>query len=163
METNLVQIMSACMIIGASLIPLHFALRIKADKQRILSSLLFIALLAYAVHSLLESFELFNYYIFAKVCFIISAFGLMASYSVFQVKTNHVLVGGVFGIAMIAAFGTWMAAELAEAVIILTNEESHEMVENIGAAMMAGFGVFLIARFFWLKNIMPIEPRYTRS
>jgi hypothetical protein len=162
MEANLIQIISACAIIGASSIPLHFALKIKADKQRILSSLLFIALLAYAIHSLLEAFELFNYNIFAKICFIIAAFGLMTSYSVYQVKTNHVLIGGVFGIAMMAAFGAWMTAELAEAVI-LTNEEYHEIVDNIASTVMAGFGIFLIARFLWLRSIMPVEPSYTRS
>jgi hypothetical protein len=163
METNLIQIISACVIIGASLIPLRFALRIKVDKQRILSSLLFIALVAYTIFSLLESFGFVNYNIFAKISFIVFAFGLMTSYFIYQLKANHVIVGGVFGIAMIVAFGTWMAIELAEATILMDDEESHEIAENVGSIVMMGFGIFLITRFFWLRSIMPIEPKYTRN
>ena len=161
METNLVQIISAFVIIGASSIPLHFALKIKADKQRILSLLLLIALLAYAIHSLLESFEFINYQIFAKVCLIISALGLMTSYFFYQLKTKHALLGGIFGVAMIAAFGTWMAGELAEAIIFTI--EFNEILDNISSTIMAGFGIFLIVRFFWLRRIVPIESKAVRN
>jgi len=161
MEANFVQIISAFVIIGASSIPLHFALRIKADKQRILSLLLLIALLAYAAHSLLESFEFINYQIFAKVCLIISALGLMTSYFFYQVETKHALIGGIFGVAMIAAFGTWMAGELAEA-FIFTNAPN-EILDNISSTITPGFGIFLIARFFWLRSITPIESKTVRD
>jgi hypothetical protein len=161
MEANFVQIISAFVIIGTSSIPLHFALKINADKQRILSLLLLIALLAYAAHSILESFEFIDYQIFGKVCFIISALGLMTSYFFYQVKTKHTPIGGIFGVAMIVAFGTWMAGELAEA-IIFTNE-SNEILDNISSTIMAGFGIFLIARFFWLRSIIPIESKAVRN
>jgi len=34
--------------------------------------------------------------VIAKFCFVVSTFGLMASYSFFQVKTKNALIGGIF-------------------------------------------------------------------
>jgi hypothetical protein len=158
--------MSVLIVLAASSIPIHFTLKIKTERQRILSSLLFAALIAYSIHSLLESFELVNYQVFTKLCFIVSAFGLMAAYSFYQVRTNHVLIGGIFGIAMIAAFGMWMVGELIEAIAITPTEDGEygvKSIDSISSIVMAGFGIFLIARFFWLKSVMPIEPKYVRS
>jgi hypothetical protein len=167
LELNfLIQIISVLIVLAASSIPIHFALKIKTERQRILSLLLFAALIAYSIHSLLESFELVNYQVFTKLCFIVSAFGLMAAYSFYQVRTNHVLIGGIFGIAMIAAFGMWMVGELIEAIAITPNEEGEygvKSIDSISSIVMAGFGIFLIARFFWLRSVMPIEPKYVRS
>ena len=168
MELNfLIQIISVLIVLAASSIPIHFALKIKTERQRILSLLLFAALIAYSIHSLLESFELVNYQVFTKLCFIVSAFGLMAAYSFYQVRTNHVLIGGIFGIAMIAAFGMWMVGELVEAITITTPTEDGEYgiktIDSISSIVMAGFGIFLIARLFWLRSVMPIEPKYVRS
>ena len=164
METNLLQIISACIVLVAALIPIHFMLGVKTRRQRILSSILLIVLSAYSAHSLIEALDLVgdNYQVFTKLCFIISAFGLMVSYSFFQLKTNHTLIGGIYGVAMMVAFSTWMIAEFVE-VAIISNQESHEMVENVSSLMMAGFGIFLISRFFWLRNIIPIEAKYLRS
>jgi hypothetical protein len=176
--TFLIQIISVLIVLAASSIPIHFALKIKTERQRILSSFLFAALIAYSIHTLLESFELVNYQFFTRLCFIVAAFGLMAAYSLYQFRSNHVLIGGVFGIAMIAAFGMWMAGELVEAVTITTNtiadadthteadEEQHginKTIDTISSMVMAGFGIFLIARFFWLQSVMSIEPKYMRS
>ncbi len=86
MNMELIQVISAGVAFAASSIPLYFAIKVKHESQRILSSLLFVALLAYGFHSMLESFEIINYDFFAKVCFIISAFGLMVSYFIFQLK-----------------------------------------------------------------------------
>ena len=162
----MLQIMSVLIVLTASSIPIHFTLKIKTERQRILSSLLFAALIAYSIHSLLESFELVNYQLFTKLCFIVSAFGLMAAYSFYQFRTNHALIGGIFGIAMMAAFGMWMVGELIEAIAITPNEEREygvKSIDNISSIVMAGFGIFLIARSFWLKSVMPIEPKYVRS
>lgn len=167
MEVNfLIQIISVLIVLAASSIPIHFALKIKTERQRVLSLLLFAALIAYSIHSLLESFELVNYQVFTKLCFIVSAFGLMAAYSFYQVRTNHVLIGGIFGIAMIAAFGMWMVGELVEAIAITPTEDGEygiKTIDNISSIVMAGFGIFLIARLFWLRSVMPIEPKYVRS
>jgi hypothetical protein len=162
----LIQIISVIIVLAASSIPIHFALKIKTERQRILSSFLFAALIAYSIHSLLESFELVNYQVFTKLCFILSAFGLMAAYSFYQFRTNHALIGGIFGIAMIAAFGMWMVGELVEAIIITTTEDGEygiKTIDSISSTVMVGFGIFLIARFFWLRSVMPIEPKYLRS
>jgi hypothetical protein len=167
LEVNfLIQIISVLIVLAASSIPIHFALKIKTERQRVLSLLLFAALIAYSIHSLLESFELVNYQVFTKLCFIVSAFGLMAAYSFYQVRTNHVLIGGIFGIAMIAAFGMWMVGELVEAIAITPTEDGEygiKTIDNISSIVMAGFGIFLIARLFWLRSVMPIEPKYMRS
>jgi hypothetical protein len=85
----------------------------------------------------------------------------MAAYSFLQFRANHVLIGGLFGIAIIASFGTWMVGELIESFVV--TEENVENVEYINSSVMAGFSIFLIARFFWLRNVMPIEPKYVRS
>jgi hypothetical protein len=171
-ENFLIQIISVIIVLTASSIPIHFALKIKTERQRILSLLLFAALIAYSIHTLLESFELVNYQVFTKLCFIVSAFGLMAAYSFYQFRTNHALIGGIFGIAMIGAFGMWMVGELVEAIIISTTplattieheEYGIKAIDSISSIVMAGFGIFLITRFFWLKNVMPIEPKYLRS
>jgi hypothetical protein len=167
LEVNfLIQIMSVFIVLVASSIPIHFVLKIKTERQRILSSFLFVALIAYCIHSLLESFELVNYQVFTRLCFIISAFGLMAAYSLYQFRTNHLLIGGIFGIAMIAAFGMWMVGELVEAIAITPTEDGEygiKTIDSISSIVMAGFGIFLIVRFFWLRTVMPIEPKYVRS
>ena len=95
----------------------------------------------------------------------------MAAYSFYQFRTNHALIGGIFGVAMIAAFGMWMVGELVEAITITTTpspttedgEYGIRTIDSISSISMAGFGIFLIARFFWLRNVMPIEPKYLRS
>ena len=166
---SLIQIISVLIVLAASSIPIHFALKIKTERQRILSSFLFAALIAYSIHTLLESFELVNYQLFTRLCFIVAAFGLMAAYSLYQFRTNHALIGGLFGIAMIAAFGMWMGGELVEAITITATPATEDVengitaIDSISSIAMAGFGIFLIARFFWLKSVMPIEPKYLRS
>ena len=162
----LIQIISVFIVLSASFIPIHFALKINMERQRILSSFLFAALIAYCIHSLLESFELVNYQVFTKLCFIVSAFGLMAAYSFYQFRINHAMIGGMFGIAMIAALGTWMVGESVEAIALTPAEDGEygiKTIDSISSIAMAGFGIFLIARFFWLRSIMPIEPKYVRS
>jgi hypothetical protein len=167
LEVNfLIQIMSVFIVLVASSIPTYFALKIKTERQRILSSLLLAALISYCIHSLLESFELVNYQVFTRLCFIVAAFGLMTAYSLYQFRTNHALIGGIFGIAMIAAFGMWMVGELIEAIAITPTEDGEygvKSIDSISSIVMVGFGIFLIARFFWLRTVMPIEPKYMRS
>jgi hypothetical protein len=167
LESNFIHIISTIVVFAASSIPLHFALKIKTERQRILSSLLFASLMAYGIHSIFESSEIAGYQILTKICFIISAFGLMAAYFFYQVKTHRALVAGMFGIAMIMGFGTWMAGELIEVVFAISPTEEEEfsvtIIDNISAIMMGGFGIFLIARFFWLRSVMPIEPRSVRT
>ena len=90
----------------------------------------------------------------------------MTAYSLYQFRTNHALIGGIFGIAMIAAFGMWMVGELIEAIAITPTEDGEygvKTIDSISSIGMAGFGIFMIARFFWLKSVMPIEPKHVRS
>ena len=154
-----IQLIFPGIVFAASFIPLYFAVNIKNESQRILSSLLFTALIAYGIHSLLESFEVINYDIFAKLCFIISAFGLMVAYLFLQLRSSHLFIGGIFGIAMIASFGVWMAGELLEATLFVTEGEKHETIDLISSGVMAGFGIFIIVRFLWLRRIVFIESR----
>ena len=90
----------------------------------------------------------------------------MATYALYQFRTNHVLIGGMFGIAMIMVFGMWMVDELIEAIVITPAEDGEygvKSIDSISSIVMAGFGIFLIARFFWLRSFMSIEPKHVRS
>jgi hypothetical protein len=58
---ELMQFIFTSVVFPASIIPLYFAVNIKSESQKIISLLLFTALLAYGIHSLLESFEVINY------------------------------------------------------------------------------------------------------
>jgi hypothetical protein len=132
-------------------------LGIRAERQRLLSGILFIVLQAYVVHSLIEAFAIVDvgYQVFAKVCFVASIFGLMASYSFFQVKSKHTLIGGIFGLAMMLTFSTWMIGELAEATAMFDNE----IIESNSSIVLVGFSIFIIARFFWLRKAVLLEAR----
>jgi hypothetical protein len=154
-----IQLIFISVVFAASIVPLYFAVNIKSESQRIISSLLFTALLAYGIHSLLESFEVINYYIFVKLCFIVSACGLMIAYSILQLKSSHVLIGGMFGIAMMTSFGLWMVGELFEATLFATEGEQYEIIDRISSSVMAGFGIFIIVRFLWLRRIVFVESK----
>jgi hypothetical protein len=76
------------------------------------------------------------------------------------------MIGGMIGIAMIAALGMWMVGESVEAIALTPTEDGEyniKTIDSISSIAMAGFGIFLIARFFWLRSIMSIEPKYVRS
>jgi hypothetical protein len=150
-------IISASIILAASLIPLYFVLRIRTKQQKILSSFLFIALLTYGIHTVLESVEIIHYSLFTKICLIASVFGLIVSYSFFQIRHSNVIIGGLFGLAMMISFGIWMIGELFEAVV--EEEEFTESVEYISHGVMTGFGIFLIIRFLWIRNTIHIESK----
>jgi hypothetical protein len=156
---GLIQLIFLTIVFAASSIPLYFVMNIKTESQRILSLLLFTALLTYGIHSMLESFEVIDYDIFAKVCFIVSAFGLMVAYSILQIKSSHVLIGGIFGIAMMVSFGIWMTGELLEATLFVSEGEEHEIIDHISSGVMAGFGIFIVVRFLWLRRIVFVESR----
>jgi hypothetical protein len=158
MELYLMQLIFTSIVFAASIVPLYFAVNLRSESQRIVSLFLFIALLAYGIHSLLESFGVINYDIFVKLCFIISACGLIIAYSILQLKSSHVLIGGMFGIAMIISFGVWMVGELLEATFFAT-EEQHEIMDQISSGVMAGFSIFIIVRFLWLRRIVYVESR----
>lgn len=164
MELNLVQITSACIVLASLLVPINFMLGVKSDKQRFLSAILFVVLQAYVIHSLLEAYDIvaMGYQVLAKLCFVTAAFGLIAAYMIYQVKARHGLIGGLFGTAMLIAFGVWMSAEIIESSGLVVGERM-EIVENVGAIFMGGFGIFIVARYFWLRQTMPIEPNYIPS
>jgi hypothetical protein len=164
METNLIQITSACIVLASSLVPLNFMLGVKSGRQRFLSVVLFLVLQAFVVHSLLEAFEFVavGYQVFTKLCFVIAAFGLVAAYIICQVKARHTLIGGLFGIAMLTAFGVWMIVETIETSGLLTGERM-ELVESLGSIFMGGFGIFLVTRFFWIRHAIPMNYSYARS
>ena|SRR5215212_62615 len=157
MEMEIIPIISASIIFVASLIPLYFLLRVRTKQQKILSLFLFIAMLTYGSHTILESVEVIDYSLLTKICLIASAFGLIVSYSFFQIRHSNVIIGGLFGLMMMISFGIWMIGELLEAIV--EEEEFTESVEYISQGVMTGFGIFLITRFFWIRNIIHIESK----
>ena len=84
--------------------------------------------------------EIIDYSVFTKICLIASVFGLIISYSFFQIRHNNIIIGGIFGLAMMISFGIWMIGELLESVA--EGEESTESVEYISHGVMTGFGNF---------------------
>ena len=117
-------------------------------------------MLAYAIHTLLESLEIIDYSLFTKICLIASASGLIISYSFFQIRRSNIIIGGIFGLAMMISFGIWMIGELFESVA--EGEEFTEIVEYISHGVMTGFGIFLIIRFLWIRNTIQIESKNSR-
>jgi hypothetical protein len=154
-----IQLAFLVLVFAASIIPLYFAINIKTESQRILSILLFISLVAYGIHSLLELFEVINYDVFAKLCFIGSAIGVIVAYFLLQLRSSHVLIGGIFGVVMMISFLVWMTIEFLEAILIVAEEEQYESLDLISAGVMGGFSIFIIIRFLWLKRIVFIESR----
>ena len=146
---EIIPIISVSIILAASLIPLYFVLRIRTKQQKILSAFLFTALLVYAIHTLLESLEIINYSLFTKICLIVSAFGLIISYSFFQIRHSNTIIGGIFGLVMMISFGIWMIGEVFESITGL--EEFTESVEFVSHGVMTGFGIFLIYDFYGLE------------
>ncbi|MGH9974505.1 MAG: hypothetical protein ACRD8Z_01540 [Nitrososphaeraceae archaeon] len=154
-----IQLVFLVLVFAASIIPLYFAINIRTESQRILSILLFISLVAYGIHSLLESFEAINYDIFAKICFIVSAMGVMVAYLFLQLRTSHILIGGIFGVAMMISFSVWMAIEFLETTFIAVEGKQYEIMDLISSGVMGGFSIFIIIRFLWLRRIVFIESR----
>ena len=52
-----------------------------------------------------------------------------------------------------------MAGEFLEATLFVTEGEEHEIIDLISSGVMAGFGIFIIVRFLWLRRIVFIESR----
>jgi hypothetical protein len=156
--SNIVQIISASIAAAASIVPIYFVVNVRAGRQRILSVILFGALFTYSAHALLEASNFDVYQLFARVCFVISAFGIIAAYFFYQMRSNHMLIGGAFGAVMIASFGAWMAAEFTESIINL-GDTQRGYIEMAGSVAMASFAVFVLARFLWLRSITPISAR----
>ena len=53
---------------------------------------------------------------------------LIVSYSFFQIRHSNVIIGGLFGLAMMISFGIWMISELFEAI---AEEEELQKVLSI--------------------------------
>jgi hypothetical protein len=83
----------------------------------------------------------------------------MVAYSILQIKSSHVLIGGIFGIAMMISFGIWMAGKLLEATLVIAEGEEHEIIDHISSGVMTGFGIFIDVRFLWLQRIVFAESR----
>lgn len=82
---------------------------------------------------------------------------LIVSYFFFQIRHSNAIIGGLFGLAMMISFGIWMISELFEA--IAEEEEFTESVKYISHGVMTGFGIFLIIRFFCIRNTTHIESK----
>jgi hypothetical protein len=154
-----IQLVFLILVFAASSIPLYFAMNIKTESQRILSVLLFTSLIAYGIHLLLESFEVIKYDIFAKICFVVSAIGVMIAYFFLQLRSSHVLIGGIFGVAMMVSFLAWMAGEFLETVLVISGGEKYEFIDLITSGVMGGFSIFIIVRFLWFRSTMLVESR----
>ena len=59
----------------------------------------------------------------AKLCFIVSTIGVMVAYFFLQVRSSHVLIGGIFGFAMMISFGVWTLGEFLEATLLVIEGE----------------------------------------
>lgn len=159
--SSLIQMISASAAVVASLVPLNFMVNVRADRQRILSAILLAALVAYASHAFLESSGFLNYQLLTRICFVISAFGLVAAYSLYQIRSKHPVIAGAFGAAMVVSFTIWMVAELIELTTV--SEMQTQILELAGSSAMAGFAAFVLVRFFWIRSIAPIDTRQLSS
>jgi len=142
LEVNsLIQIISVLIVLAASSIPIHFALKIKTERQRILSSFLFAALIAYSIHTLLESFELVNYQVFTRLCFIVAAFGLMTAIILFVYGIIPTLQPSEFGRVYAAYGGIFIVSAIVWGRIV--DKKKPDRYEIIGS-MVAVIGAIVI-------------------
>jgi hypothetical protein len=54
-----------------------------------------------------------------------------------------------------------MVAELMESTTV--SEMQTQILELAGSSAMAGFAVFVLVRFFWIRSIAPIDTRQLSS
>lgn len=152
MET--LQIASATIILLASVIPIYFAIKVKTNKQILLSSILLVSVLVtYGIHAIVESLWQNNFALIFEICFAASIIGTILSYIIFHKKTSHTLVSGIFGLAILTVFVTWMIGEIVETFLPIYGAAA----ENLTSSVMIGFGILLFARFFWLKRILDAQ------
>ncbi len=64
------------------------------------------------------------------------------------------MVSGVFGIAILSVFVTWMVGEMVEKFLPIYSAGA----EDLTSSVMIGFGILIFARFFWLKRILNVQP-----
>jgi len=152
MET--LQIASTTIILLASVIPFYIGIKVRANKQILLSSILLVSiLLTYGIHSIVESLLLNNFALIFEICFAASVIGTILSYTIFQKRSLHSLVSGIFGIAILSVFVTWMAGEMVENFIPIYSSAAKDLTSLV----MIGFGTLIFARFFWLKRIFGVQ------
>jgi hypothetical protein len=75
----------------------------------------------------------------------------------YQIQSKHPVIAGAFGVAMVVSFTIWMVAELMESATV--SEMQTQILELVGSSAMAGFAAFVLVRFFWIRNIAPIDTR----
>jgi len=153
MET--LQIASTTIILLASVIPFYIGIKVRANKQILLSSILLVlVLVTYGIHSIVESLWHNNFALIFEICFAASVTGTILSYSIFQKRSSHTLVSGIFGIAILSVFVTWMVGEIVENFLPIYSAAA----EDLTSSVMIGFGILIFARFFWLKRILGVQP-----
>ena len=152
MET--LQIASTIIVLLASVIPFYMGIKVRANKQILLSSILLVSvLLTFGIHTIVESLWLNNFAWILKICFAASVIGTILSYTIFQKRTYHTLISGVFGIAILSVFITWMVGEIVENFIPIYSASAKDVTSTV----MIGFGILIFARFFWLKRIFGVQ------
>ncbi|MEX0855039.1 MAG: hypothetical protein WD018_04650 [Nitrosopumilaceae archaeon] len=152
MET--LQIASATIILLAAVIPLYFAIKVKTNKQILLSSILLTSVLVtYGIHAILESVWHNSFALIFEICFAASIVGTILSYTIFHQRTSHALVSGIFGLAILSVFVTWMVSEIVENFLPVYSAAARDLTSSV----MIGFGILIFARFFWLKRILGIQ------
>lgn len=145
---EILQIISVCAVILASIIPLYFAFKVRTNREILLSSiLLFSALISYGIGIIIENFAEDFEVPLLQICLVAAVIGTMASYIVIQKRHSHSLIGGIFGIVMLSVFGSLLVGE------ILGNLQPNFIpIKYFNSSLMIGFGIFIIIRFFWLRN-----------
>lgn len=93
--------------------------------------------------------------IILEVCFVAAVVGTVVSYVIFQKRNYNVMIGGIFGIAMLAVFGMWLIGEMIEAFIL----DDNTAAIYLNSSVMIGFGIFIFARFFLLRRNLQLEAR----
>lgn len=93
--------------------------------------------------------------IILEVCFVAAVVGTVVSYVIFQKRNYNVMIGGIFGIAMLAVFGTWLIGEMIEAFIL----DDNTAAIYLNSSVMIGFAIFIFARFFLLRRNLQLEAR----
>lgn len=145
---EILQIISVCAVILASIIPLYFVFKVKTNREVLLSSiLLFSALIAYGIGVIVENFAEDIEGPLFQICLVAAVIGTMASYIIIQKRHSHSLIGGMFGMVMLSVFGALLIGE------IVGNLQPNFMpIKYFNSFLMIGFGLFIITRYFWLRN-----------
>lgn len=152
---EIIHITSLVMSFLASIVPVYFAIKIRDNREVLtVSALLSAALLAYGLHGIMELWWQGSIILILEICFVAAVIGTIISYMIFRKKRYNAIIGGMFGLAMLTVFGTWLMGEIIESLL-----EDDMTVIYLNSSAMIGFAIFIFARFFLLRRTLHLETR----